>query len=111
MVLLSVTNSVNMSVFERQGEFGTMQALGNRSRDVALLIVVESAILGFAGAVLGVVLGVGLAELISFIGIPMPRPPTRTWATPLTSRWCRAPWPARPWWASLARCWLESCRR
>jgi putative ABC transport system permease protein len=75
MVLLSVTNSVNMSVFERQGEFGTMQALGNRSRDVALLIVVESAILGFAGAVLGVVLGVGLAELISFIGIPMPPPP------------------------------------
>ena len=32
MVLLSVVNSVNMSVFERVGEFGTMMALGNRSR-------------------------------------------------------------------------------
>ena len=31
MVLLSVANSVNMSMFERTGEFGTMMALGNRS--------------------------------------------------------------------------------
>jgi len=30
MVLLSVTSTVNMSVFERVGEFGTMLALGNR---------------------------------------------------------------------------------
>ena len=32
MVLLSVANSVNMSIFERTGEFGTMMALGNRPR-------------------------------------------------------------------------------
>jgi putative ABC transport system permease protein len=75
MVLLSVTNSVNMSVFERQGEFGTMQALGNRSRDIVKLIIVEGAILGVAGAVIGVLLGVAAALAISAIGIPMPPPP------------------------------------
>lgn len=75
MVLLSVANSVNMSVFERQGEFGTMQALGNRARDIVKMVIVESAILGLTGAVLGVLLGIGVALAISAIGIPMPPPP------------------------------------
>ena len=75
MVLLSVTNSVNMSVFERQGEFGTMQALGNRSRDIVLLIITESAIIGLAGALIGTLIGILAALAISAIGIPMPPPP------------------------------------
>lgn len=75
MVLLSVTNSVNMSVFERVGEFGTMQALGNRSGEVFRLIVTESVVLGLIGGGLGVLLGVALALAISSVGIPMPPPP------------------------------------
>jgi putative ABC transport system permease protein len=75
MVLLSVVNSVNMSVFERVGEFGTMMALGNRTRRVFQLIVIENVITGLAGATLGVLLGMLLALLISAIGIPMPPPP------------------------------------
>lgn len=75
MVLLSVANSVNMSVFERQGEFGTMQALGNRSTDIIRLIVTESAIIGATGALLGVLIGIAAALGISAIGIPMPPPP------------------------------------
>lgn len=75
MVLLSVSNTINMSVFERMGEFGTMFALGNRRRHVFQLIVVESALLGVIGGILGLALGVGLAGLISAIGIPMPPPP------------------------------------
>ena len=75
MVLLSVANSINMSVFERLGEFGTMMALGNRSGHVFRLILVESGLLGLGSALLGVILGLGLALLISAIGIPMPPPP------------------------------------
>ena len=75
MVLLSVVNSVNMSVFERVGEFGTMMAVGNRSRRVFELIMAENAIIGLAGACLGVALGILLALLISAVGIDMPPPP------------------------------------
>jgi|RhiMethySRZTD1v2_1073278.scaffolds.fasta_scaffold00697_19 putative ABC transport system permease protein len=75
MVLLSVTNTVNMSVFERVGEFGTLMALGNRSGEVFRLIVIESTALGLAGGTLGVLLGTALAWGISSIGIPMPPPP------------------------------------
>ena len=75
MVLLSVANSVNMSVFERVGEFGTMMALGNRSRRIFELIMAENAIIGLTGASAGVLLGIALALIISAIGIPMPPPP------------------------------------
>ncbi len=75
MVLLSVSNSVNMSVLERVGEFGTMMAVGNRRRTVFRLVMTENLLLGLAGAVVGVILGVVLAWLISAIGIPMPPPP------------------------------------
>ncbi len=75
MVLLSVANSVNMSVFERVGEFGTMMALGNRASRVFGLIIAENAILGVAGAIAGSLLGILLALAISAVGIPMPPPP------------------------------------
>ena len=52
-----------------------MMALGNRSGTVFHLIVAESFILGIAGSLLGVALGVLLALAISSIGIPMPPPP------------------------------------
>ena len=75
MVLLSVANSVNMSVFERIGEFGTMMALGKRRGQVLGLIALEGSLLGLIGSFLGIALGVGLAIGISSIGIPMPPPP------------------------------------
>ncbi len=75
MVLLSVVNSVNMSLMERIGEFGTMRALGNRNRRVFMLILSESILLGLAGALLGVVAGVVAALIISAIGISMPAMP------------------------------------
>ena len=75
MVLLSVTNTVNMTVFERQGEFGTVRALGNRNLQVFVMVLIESLLLGLIGAVLGMVLGLAIAALIGVIGIPMPPPP------------------------------------
>ncbi len=75
MVLLSVANSVNMAAHERVGEFGTLRALGQRSRDIRRLMLFENVILGFLGASLGVTAGVGLAWFISRVGIPMPAPP------------------------------------
>lgn len=75
MVALSVGNTINMSVYERAAEFGTMQACGTRRRQIFQQIVLESALLGIAGAALGVLLGNALALLISAIGIPMPPPP------------------------------------
>jgi putative ABC transport system permease protein len=75
MVLLSVANSVNMSLHERTPEFGIIRALGRTGRDVFRLAVLETALLGAIGAAMGVVVGAVLAVVISAIGIPMPPPP------------------------------------
>ncbi|MFZ4537488.1 ABC transporter permease [Propionivibrio sp.] len=76
MVFLGVANSVNMSAFERVGEFGTMMALGNRRRDVFRLVIMENVLIGVFGSAAGVLIGVALALVISAIGIPMPPPPS-----------------------------------
>jgi putative ABC transport system permease protein len=76
MVSLGVANSVNMSVFERVGEFGTMMALGNRRIDVFRLVMMENVLIGVIGSSAGLLFGVALAWLISAIGIPMPPPPS-----------------------------------
>lgn len=75
MVLLSVANSVNMSLFERVPEFGTMRALGDRQGYIVRLVLVECLLLGVIGAAIGVALGALLSALISYVGIPMPPPP------------------------------------
>lgn len=75
MVALSVGNTINSNTHERAAEFGTMAACGAPQREIHRLILLESAILGLGGALIGVVLGNALALLISKIGIPMPPPP------------------------------------
>ena len=75
MVLLSVMNTVTMTVFERTGEFGTMRALGSRGKAVLGLILTESVLLGLIGAAAGVAIGILLGLVISAVGIPMPPPP------------------------------------
>jgi putative ABC transport system permease protein len=75
MVMLAVANAVNMTVFERAGEFGTVRALGRRSRQVFALVMTEALILGALGALVGVVAGLMVAAVASAVGIPMPPPP------------------------------------
>ncbi|RDE51858.1 MAG: ABC transporter permease [Candidatus Accumulibacter meliphilus] len=75
MVFLSVANTVNMSVFERTGEFGTLMALGNTRMTVFRMVLIENILLGTIGATLGTVTGMALAALVSAVGIPMPPPP------------------------------------
>jgi len=75
MVLLSVANSINMTLYERTREFGTLLALGNRPRTVFVLIMIETALLGLIGAALGMLAGCLIASILSAIGIPMPPPP------------------------------------
>jgi putative ABC transport system permease protein len=75
MILLSALNAINLSNFERAGEFGTMLALGNTGRGLFRLLMIENALLGLTGATAGAVAGIVAALLLSVWGIPMPPPP------------------------------------
>lgn len=75
IILLSIGNTMTMSVMERTVEIGTAMALGVRRRRILGLFVTEGALLGAIGGLCGVVIGVLLAQLISYVGIPMPPSP------------------------------------
>nr|AEQ20392.1 LolE permease component of an ABC-transporter system [uncultured bacterium CSL11] len=75
MLQLGVSNTINLGVFERVGEFGTMRAMGDRAKRLRALVICEGAVLGFIGGAVGVVVGATLAVAISAVGIPMPPPP------------------------------------
>ncbi|KAF0103174.1 MAG: hypothetical protein FD187_406 [bacterium] len=75
IIVLSISNMLVMNVLERTGEIGTLLAIGFRRRRILQLFAAEGLMLGLAGGLLGVTLGFGLAELISYVGIPMPPPP------------------------------------
>ncbi len=74
-VLLSVANSVNMTVFERTGEFGTLMAVGTRRGALFRLVILENVFTGVMGSALGVAFGVAAAAIINGAHIAMPPPP------------------------------------
>lgn len=75
IIVLTIINSLMMAVMERTSEIGTALALGTSERGILLQFVLEGLFLGMLGGALGVVLGIGIAEVVSAIGIPMPPPP------------------------------------
>ncbi len=75
MLVLSVASTVNMVVYERTGEFGTMLAIGQRRGQIFRLVMLEYGLLGLLGGVIGLMVGAGIAAAISGVGITMPPPP------------------------------------
>lgn len=75
IILLSISNTMTMSVMERIGEIGTSMALGVKRMGVIRVFLSEGVVLGCLGGLLGLITGWLLANIISGIGIPMPPPP------------------------------------
>lgn len=78
IILLSITNTLKISVMERIAEIGTAMALGVKRVGIMRLFMWEGILIGCWGGVLGLLFGLALASLISEIGIPMPPPPGMT---------------------------------
>jgi putative ABC transport system permease protein len=75
IIVLSISNTLTMTVMERTGEIGTSLALGVKRATVMRRFVCEGVAYGVVGGVIGCLLGWGLAIGISSKGIPMPPPP------------------------------------
>lgn len=75
IIVLSISNTLLMSIMERTREIGTSMALGMRRPSIMRVFLWEGVILGFVGGSLGLAIGFLLAQIISAVGIPMPPPP------------------------------------
>lgn len=70
---IGIMNSMYTAVMERTREIGVMKAIGAKNRDILSMYIIESAIMGFAGGIIGIILGLiiafGLGTVISALGV------------------------------------------
>ncbi|WP_424354301.1 ABC transporter permease [Methanobacterium sp. MBAC-LM] len=68
--IISVVNTMMMSVMERTKELGVLKAIGFTNWDLKGSILFESGLLGFSGAVIGCILGIAgiilVAKMLNF---------------------------------------------
>ncbi|MBI4451122.1 ABC transporter permease [Candidatus Woesearchaeota archaeon] len=63
---IGIMNTMYTSVLQRTKDIGIMKAVGATNKDIFMLFLLESGILGLAGGIIGVLLGMGLASLVEF---------------------------------------------
>ncbi|QDU10323.1 ABC transporter permease [Gimesia aquarii] len=66
IAMLSIINTMLMSVMERIVDFGILKANGWSNRDVMLLITAESSLLGVLGGILGGILGLVAISIVNW---------------------------------------------
>jgi putative ABC transport system permease protein len=65
IVLVSIMNVMIMAVYERVREIGTIAAMGTPPRRILSLFLVEGFLMGAVGAVLGIILSMGIAFVLN----------------------------------------------
>jgi len=70
---VGIANTMFTSVMEKTKEIGTMKAIGAKNRDILMIFLVNSALVGFVGGVLGILLSLVLTSLMPYLGISMMR--------------------------------------
>ena len=69
VALLGIANTMLMSVMERTREIGTMMSVGVRRRQILMLFLLEAALLGLAGGLLGGIVGSGFVFYYGWKGM------------------------------------------
>ena len=67
-----VANVLIMIVMEKTGEIGMLMAMGTSRRSIMLIFLLEAAILGMMGVIIGCILGYVASAAIASIVIPIP---------------------------------------
>jgi putative ABC transport system permease protein len=62
---IGIANIMLASITERVREIGIRMAVGARSHDIFIQILIESSVLGFLGGLIGLVLSFGVVDLIT----------------------------------------------
>jgi len=68
---IGIMNIMIVSVLERTREIGILKSLGMKDRTVLTIFLGEAALIGLLGAVIGITLGWGLANVVSRFGFAM----------------------------------------
>jgi putative ABC transport system permease protein len=83
IVILSSSNTMMMSIFERTKEIGTQLAMGTSRARLLINFLYEGLIIGVLGALIGLLTALVLGTIINHAGVTMPAPPGSTRGYPL----------------------------
>jgi putative ABC transport system permease protein len=67
---IGISNTMFMNVLERTREIGVLKSVGATRKDIVALFLAEAAIIGFAGGLIGLIIGFLLLTLLPFFAIP-----------------------------------------
>jgi len=70
---VGIANTMFTSVLEKTKEIGTMKAIGAKNRDILMIFIFNSAMVGFVGGIFGVILGALVSAIFPMIGMTMTR--------------------------------------
>ncbi len=65
---IGISNTMFMSVLERTREIGVLKSIGASSKQIQDLFLMESAMIGLAGGVVGLAIGFIFLQIINFLG-------------------------------------------
>ena len=63
---IGIANTMYTAVIERTKEIGIMKSVGAQNKDILLIFIIESGLLGLVGGAIGIALGIGLSKLVEF---------------------------------------------
>ena len=63
---IGIMNTMYTSVLERTNEIGLMKAIGAANKDIMMIFMIESGMLGMAGGSIGIIIGIGFSKLVEF---------------------------------------------
>ena len=64
---IGIANTMYTAVLERTKEIGIMKSVGAQNKDILLIFLIESGLLGAIGGLIGIVLGFGLSKSVDLI--------------------------------------------
>ncbi|MFH1212095.1 MAG: ABC transporter permease [Candidatus Woesearchaeota archaeon] len=75
---VGIMNTMYTAVLERTKEIGIMKSIGAKNSAIQAIFLIESGLLGLAGGIIGVIIGIGLSKSVQFIAY-------QAWGTRLLS--------------------------
>jgi len=66
---IGITNTMYTSVVERTREIGIMKAVGAKNSDIISIFLMESAMLGFFGGILGIIIGLSVSKAVELMAV------------------------------------------
>lgn len=64
---IGIANTMYTAVLERTKEIGVMKSVGAQNKDILMIFLIESGLLGLVGGAIGVGMGIGLSKLVEIM--------------------------------------------